>query len=59
VLAIAIFITIVFLVQLIFGGDVTWWGTASLDLDRILDGLSNTSTWASSSSCRSSSSSTS
>jgi len=33
-LAFAGFITIVFLVQLIFGGDVTWWGTATFDVFR-------------------------
>jgi ATP-dependent Zn protease len=46
VLAIAIFITIVFLVQWILGGDVTWWGTASSIWTGFWDGLSNPSTWA-------------
>ena len=35
------FITIIFLVQLIFGGDVTWWGTATSIKDGIKDGLHN------------------
>src|SRR4029079_2957988 len=35
------FITIVFLVQLIFGGDGTWWGTAPSIKDGISDGLHN------------------
>ncbi len=43
---IAIFITIVFLVQWIFGGDVSWWGTASSIATGFWDGVSNTSTWA-------------
>jgi ATP-dependent Zn protease len=46
VLVIAIFITIVFLVQWIFGGDVTWWGTATSIATGFWDGISNTSTWA-------------
>ena len=46
VLLIAIFITIVFLVQWIFGGDVTWWGTANSIATGFWDGVSNTSTWA-------------
>ena len=45
-LLIAIFITIVFLVQWIFGGDVTWWGTANSIATGFWDGLGNTSTWA-------------
>src|SRR5580765_3766009 len=36
------FVTIVFLVQLIFGGDVTWWGTASSIGSGIKDGFGNT-----------------
>src|SRR5580765_8378241 len=35
------FITIIFLVQLIFGGDVTWWGTATSIKDGIKNGLHN------------------
>jgi ATP-dependent Zn protease len=46
VLVIAILITVVFLVQWIFGGDVTWWGTASSIATGFWDGISNTSTWA-------------
>src|SRR6476661_3552263 len=46
VLAIAIFVTIVFLVQLILGDDVTWWGTASSIWTGFWNGLSNPSTWA-------------
>ena len=36
------FITIVFLVQWILGGDVTWWGTASSIWSGIKDGFGNT-----------------
>src|SRR6476661_4264640 len=46
VLLIAIVITIVFLVQLILGDDVTWWGTASSIWTGFWNGLSNPSTWA-------------
>ena len=43
---IAIVITIVFLVQWIFGGDVTWWGTANSIATGFWDAITNTSTWA-------------
>ena len=46
VLLIAIVITIVFLVQWIFGGDVTWWGTANSIATGFWDAITNTSTWA-------------
>jgi len=36
------FITIVFVAQWIFGGDVTWWGTATSIYDGIKSGLGNT-----------------
>src|SRR5580765_4730025 len=36
------FITIVFVVQWLLGGDVTWWGTASSIWNGIGDGLGNT-----------------
>jgi cell division protease FtsH len=45
VLAIAIFISIVFLVQLIAGDDVTWWGTADSIVSGFWDGLTNPSIW--------------
>ncbi len=36
------FITIIFVAQWIFGGDVTWWGTATSIYDGIKSGLGNT-----------------
>jgi ATP-dependent Zn protease len=45
VVAIAIFVTIVFLVQLIAGDDVTWWGTADSIVTGFWDGLTNPSIW--------------
>jgi cell division protease FtsH len=41
VVLVAIFVTVVFLFQLIFGGDVTWWGTASSIATGFWNGLSN------------------
>ena len=47
VLLIAIVITIVFVVQWLFGGgNVTWWGTATSIWDGFWSAISNTSTWA-------------
>jgi cell division protease FtsH len=44
-LAIAIFVTVVFAVQLIAGDDVTWWGTADAITTGFWDKLSNPSLW--------------
>jgi ATP-dependent Zn protease len=41
VVLVAIFVTVVFLLQLMFGGDVTWWGTASSIATGFWNGLSN------------------
>jgi cell division protease FtsH len=47
VLLTAIVITIVFVVQWLFGGgNVTWWGTATSIWDGFWSAISNTSTWA-------------
>jgi ATP-dependent Zn protease len=46
VVAIVVFITIVFLVQLLLGDDVTWWGTASSIWDGFWGGIGNPSIWA-------------
>jgi cell division protease FtsH len=42
---IAVFITIVFLVQLLFGGDVTWWGTAESILKGFGHALASRQWW--------------
>ena len=42
----AIFVSIVFFVQFILGGDVTWWGTASSIWNGFWHAVGNTSTWA-------------
>src|SRR5436190_8896451 len=43
---VVVFITIVFLVQWILGGDVTWWGTASSIWDGFTNGLGNSALWS-------------
>jgi ATP-dependent Zn protease len=42
---VAVFITIVFLVQLLFGGDVTWWGTAESILKGFGHALASRQWW--------------
>ena len=42
----AIFVSVVFFVQFILGGDVTWWGTASSIWNGFWHAVGNTSTWA-------------
>jgi cell division protease FtsH len=42
---VAVIVTIVFVVQLIFGGDVTWWGTASSMANGVADAITSRTWW--------------
>jgi ATP-dependent Zn protease len=41
----AVIVTIVFVVQWIFGGDVTWWGTASSMANGVADAITSRTWW--------------
>jgi ATP-dependent Zn protease len=45
VLILAIIVTVVFVIQWIFGGDVTWWGTATSMANGVADAITSKTWW--------------